>query len=33
LATCKKQERNVFDFIHESVVAQWNKQKYPLLIR
>jgi len=33
LATCKKQERNVFDFIHESVVAQWSKQKYPLLIR
>ena len=32
LATCKKQERNVFDFIHESVVAQWSKQKYPLLI-
>jgi len=33
LATCKKQKRNVFDFIHESVVAQWSKQKYPLLIR
>jgi transposase len=33
LATCKKQERNVFDFIHESVVAQWSGQKYPLLIR
>jgi len=32
LATCKKQERNVFDFIHESVVAQWSKQKYPLII-
>ncbi len=33
LATCKKQERNVFDFIHESVIAHWSKQKYPLLIR
>jgi len=33
LATCKKQERNVFDFIHESVVAQWSKKKYPLLTR
>lgn len=33
LATCKKQERNAFDFIHESVVAKWSKQKYPLLIR
>lgn len=32
LATCKKQERNVFDFIHESVVAQWSKKKSPLLI-
>ena len=33
LATCKKQERNVFDFIHQSVVAQWSNKKYPLLIR
>jgi len=33
LATCKKQEQNVFDFIHESVIAHWSKQKYPLLIR
>lgn len=32
LATCKKQKRNVFDFIHESVVAQWSKKKSPLLI-
>jgi len=33
IATCKKQQRNVFDFIHESVIAHWSKQKYPLLIR
>jgi transposase len=32
LATCKKQERNVFDFIHESIIANWSKQKHPLLI-
>jgi transposase len=32
LATCKKQKRNVFDFIHESVVAQWSKKESPLLI-
>ena len=33
LATCNKQERNVFDFIHNSVIAHWSKQKCPLLIR
>ncbi len=33
IATCKKQQRNVFDFIHGSVIAHWSKQKYPLLIR
>jgi transposase len=33
LATCKKQERNVFEFIHESIIAHWSKQKYPSLIR
>jgi len=33
LATCNKQGRNVFDFIHESVIAHWSKQKYPLLLR
>lgn len=32
LATCKKQERNVFDFIHKSVIAHWSKQKLPSLI-
>jgi transposase len=32
IATCKKQNRNVFDFIHESVVAHWSNKKYPSLI-
>ncbi len=32
LATCKKQQRNVFDFIHESVVAHWSNKKYPSVI-
>ena len=32
LATCKKQQRNVFDFIHETVIAHWSKQEYPSLI-
>jgi transposase len=32
IATCKKQNRNVFDFIHESVVAHWNNKNYPSLI-
>ena len=32
IATCKKQQRNVFDFIHESVIAHWSNKKYPLLI-
>ena len=32
-ATCKKQQRNVFDFIHQSIVAQWNDKKHPSLIR
>ena len=32
IATCKKQQRNVFDFIHESVVAHWSNKKYPSLI-
>jgi transposase len=30
-ATCKKQTRNIFDFIHESVVAHWSNKKYPSL--
>ena len=32
IATCKKQKRNIFEFIHESVIAYWSKQKYPPLI-
>lgn len=32
IATCKKQQRNVFDFIHQSVIAHWNNKKYPSLI-
>jgi len=32
VATCKKQQRNVFDFIHESVLAHWSNKKYPSLI-
>ncbi len=32
IATCKKQQRNVFDFINESVIAHWSNKKYPSLI-
>jgi hypothetical protein len=32
LATCKKQELNVFDFIHKTAVANWSNKKYPSLI-
>jgi len=32
ITTCKKQQRNVFDFIHGSVIAHWSKQKFPPLI-
>lgn len=32
IATCKKQNQNVFDFIHESVIAHWSNKKYPSLI-
>ena len=32
LATCKKQGQNVFDFIHESVIAHWSNKNYPSLI-
>ena len=31
VATCKKQSRNVFDFIHEAVIAHWTKQQCPTL--
>ncbi len=32
IATCKKQQRNVFDFIHESVIAHWSNGNHPALI-
>jgi hypothetical protein len=32
LATCKKQNRNVLDFIHESLIAHWSNKEYPSLI-
>jgi transposase len=32
IATCKKQNRNVFDFIHRSILAHWTKQPYPQLL-
>ena len=32
LATCKKQNRNVFNFIHESILAHWTDQCYPRLL-
>ena len=32
LATCKKQDRNVFEFIRQSVLAHWSKTCYPRLL-
>jgi len=32
IATCKKQKRNIFEFVHESVIAHWSKQEHPSLI-
>ena len=32
LATCKKQGRNVFDFIHHCLLAHWNNADYPVLL-
>ncbi len=32
IATCKKQDRNVFDFIHKSLLANWTDKNYPLLL-
>lgn len=32
IATCKKQRRNVFDFIHQSILAHWTKRPYPQLL-
>ena len=32
LATCKKQNQNVFAFIHQSLLAHWNGTCYPKLL-
>ena len=32
IATCKKQERNVFDFIHHTLLAHWTNTCYPKLL-
>ena len=32
IATCKKQHRNVFEFIHNSLIAHWTEQRYTLLL-
>jgi transposase len=32
LATCKKQNRNIFKFIHHSLVAHWANTRYPELL-
>jgi transposase len=32
IATCKKQRRNVFDFIRQSILAHWTRQPYPQLL-
>ena len=32
IATCKKQHRNVFEFIHNSLIEHWTDQCYPLFL-
>ena len=32
IATCKKQERNVFDFVHKSLLSHWTDKNYPLFL-
>jgi len=32
VATCKKQGRNVFDFIHEAIIAHWTNKQSPTLL-
>ena len=32
IATCKKQRRNVFDFIHKSLLANWTDENCPLFL-
>lgn len=32
IATCKKRNQNVFEFIHKAISAYWNNQPYPKLL-
>jgi len=32
IATCKKQKRDVFEFIHQSILAHWNNRQLPSLL-
>jgi len=32
IATCKKQDRNIFEFIHKSLLANWTNQNHPLFL-
>ena len=32
VATCKRQSRNVFDFIHKAIIAHWTTQPCPTLL-
>ena len=32
IATCKKQDRNVFKFIHKSLLSNWTDENYPLFL-
>jgi transposase len=32
IATCKKQNRNVFEYIHKAIIALWTGQEYPTLL-
>jgi len=32
IATCKKQDRNVFEFLHNSLLANWTGKNHPLLL-
>ena len=32
VATCKRQGRNVFEFIHEAIIAHWTNQQSPTLL-
>ncbi|MBI9018978.1 MAG: transposase [Phycisphaerae bacterium] len=32
IATCQKQNRNIFEFIHDSLHAHWTNQQYQSLL-